>query len=162
MFVPVLHILAIMGIALDRSKWRSVISPKIAIIFFLSLTPFGLENIDPRSPKLLTKKFTGVPFRLPSLVTLALIESEIAGRGRICPPPFPERVLNYMLKCWTHSTDNVGDLKPVRRHVWRCTSEPERDKSVFGVVSISRLSRFRDNETGDARANVQSPQLRLL
>ena len=26
-------ILAIMGIALDRSKWRSVISPKVAIIF---------------------------------------------------------------------------------------------------------------------------------
>ena len=51
---------------------------------------------------------------------------------------------------------------PVRRHVWRCTSEPERDKYVFGVVSISRLSCFRDNETGDARANVQSPQLRLL
>ena len=75
-----------MGIALDRSQWRSVISPKIAIIF-LSLTPFGLENIDQRSPKLLTIKFTGVPFRLPSLVTLALIEAEIAGRGRICPPP---------------------------------------------------------------------------
>ena len=36
--------------------------------------------------------------------------------------------------------------KPVRRHVWRCTSEPEKDKSVFGVASISRLSRFRDNE----------------
>ena len=74
-----------MGIGLDRSKWRSVISPKIAI-FFLSLTPFGLENIDTRSPKFLAIKFTGVPFRLPSLVTLALIEAEIAGRGRICPP----------------------------------------------------------------------------
>ena len=69
---------------------------------FLSLTPFGLENIDPRSPKLLTIKFTGVPFRLPSLVTLALIEAEIAERGRIWPPfpgrvilrPFPVRVLN--------------------------------------------------------------------
>ena len=73
-----------MGIALDRSKWRSVISPKIAIFVF-SLTPFGLENIDPRSPKLLTLKVTGVPFHLPSLVTLALIEAEIAGRGRICP-----------------------------------------------------------------------------
>ena len=81
-----------MGIALDRSKWRSVISPKIAI--FVSLTPFGLENIDPRSPKLFTLKFTGVPFHLPSLVTLALIEAEIAGRGRICPPPpFPGRVI---------------------------------------------------------------------
>ena len=30
-------------------------------------------------------------FRLPSLVILALIEAEIAGRGRICPPPFPGR-----------------------------------------------------------------------
>ena len=38
---------------------------------------------------------------LPSLVILALIEAEIAGRGRICPPfpgrvilrPFPVRVL---------------------------------------------------------------------
>ena len=26
-------------------------------------------------------------FRLPSWVILALIEAEIAGRGRICPPP---------------------------------------------------------------------------
>ena len=51
------------------------------------MTPFGLENIDLRSPKLLTLKFTGVPFHLPNLVTLALIEAEIAGRGRICPPP---------------------------------------------------------------------------
>ena len=34
-------ILAIIGIALDRSKWRSVISPKISILF-LSLTPFDL------------------------------------------------------------------------------------------------------------------------
>ena len=41
------------------------------------------------------------------------------------------------------------------RHVWRWTSEPERDKSVFGVASMSRLSGFRVNETGDARANVQ-------
>ena len=54
------------------------------------------------------------------------------------------------------------NVLPVRRHVWRCTSEPERDKSVFGVVSMSRLSGFRDNETGNARANVQSPHLRLL
>ena len=60
---------------------------------FLSLTPFALENTDPRSPKLLTLKFTGVSFHLPSLVTLALIEAEIAGRGRICPPPFPGRVI---------------------------------------------------------------------
>ena len=74
-----------MGIALDLSKWRSVISPKIAIIAII--TPFGLENIDRRSPKLLTLKFTAVPFHLPSLVTLALIEAEIAGSGRICPPP---------------------------------------------------------------------------
>ena len=68
---------------------------------FLSLAPFGLQNIDPGSPKLLTLKFTGVPFHLPSLVTLieavliedVLIEAEIAGRGRICPPPFPGRVI---------------------------------------------------------------------
>ena len=45
--------------------------------------------------------------------------------------------------------------KPVRRHPWRSTSEPERDKSVFDVASMSRLSGFRDSETGDARANVQ-------
>ena len=51
---------------------------------------------------------------------------------------------------------------PVRRLVWRCTSEPERDKSVFGVASMSRLSGFRGNQTGHARANVQSPHLRLL
>ena len=44
-------------------------------------------------------------FRLPSLVILALIEAEIAGRGRICPPfpgrmilrPFPVRVLTRSL-----------------------------------------------------------------
>ena len=35
-------------------------------------------------------------------------------------------------------------------------SPKEIGKSVFGVASISRLSGFRDNETGDARANVQS------
>ena len=33
----------------------------------------------------------------------------------------------------------------------------ERDKPVFGVASMTELSGFRDNETGDARANVQSP-----
>ena len=38
----------------------------------------------------------------------------------------------------------------------------KRYKSVLGVVSMSRLSGFRDNETGDARANVQSPHLQLL
>ena len=51
--------------------------------------------------------------------------------------------------------------KPVRRHVWRWTSERERDRPVFGVGSMSGLSGFRDNETGDARANVQSHHLRL-
>ena len=40
----------------------------------------------------------------------------------------------------------------------------EIGKFVFGVASMSGLSGFRDNETGDARANVhlQSPYLRLL
>ena len=60
------------------------------------------------------------------------------------------------------SQNNLTKLKPVRRLVWRCTSEPERDKSVFGVASMSRPSGFRGNETGHARANVQSPHLRLL
>ena len=32
----------------------------------------------------------------------------------------------------------------------------------FCVTSMSGLSGFRDNETGDARANVQSPHLRLF
>ena len=32
----------------------------------------------------------------------------------------------------------------------------------FFVTSMSGLSGFRDNETGDARANVQSPHLRLF
>ena len=45
-------------------------------------------------------------------------------------------------------------IKPVRRHVWRWTSERERYKPVFGVALMSGLSGFRDNETGDARANV--------
>ena len=31
---------------------------------------------------------------------------------------------------------------------------------VFCVTSMSGLSGFQDNETGDARANVQSPHLR--
>ena len=86
--------------ALDRSKWRSVISPKVSI-FFSGLATFDLESIDPRSPELHTMKFIGMPFRLPSLVILALIGAEIAGRGRICHPfpgrvilrPFPVRVL---------------------------------------------------------------------
>ena len=78
---------------------------------FLSLTPFDLQNIDPRSPKLHIIKFTGVSFRLPSLVILALIEAEIAERGRISPPPFPGRVIlrpfpvrvlrNRKLQFWT-------------------------------------------------------------
>ena len=37
-----------------------------------------------------------------------------------------------------------------------------KEMSVFGVASMSGLSGFRDNETGNARANVQSPHLRLL
>ena len=36
-------------------------------------------------------------------------------------------------------------------------SAKETGKFVFGVASMSGLSGFRDNETGDARANVQSP-----
>ena len=32
-----------------------------------------------------------------------------------------------------------------------------KEKSVFGVASMSRLSGYRDNETGDARANVGHP-----
>ena len=85
---------------------------------FLSLTPLGLENIDPRSPKLFTLKFTGVPIHLPSLVTLALIEAEIAGRGRICPPPlsrardsqtlFSARVNAERLKTWV-PLSRLGD-----------------------------------------------------
>ena len=38
----------------------------------------------------------------------------------------------------------------------------QKEMSVFVVASMSRLSSFRDNETGDARANVQTPHLRLL
>ena len=41
-------------------------------------------------------------------------------------------------------------------------SAKEIGKFVFGVASMSGLSGFRDNETADARANVRSPQLRLL
>ena len=41
-------------------------------------------------------------------------------------------------------------------------SVKEIGKFVFGLASMSGLSGFRDNETGDARANVESPHLRLL
>ena len=41
-------------------------------------------------------------------------------------------------------------------------SAKEIGKFVFGVASMSGLSGFRDNETADARANVQSPHLRLF
>ena len=51
---------------------------------------------------------------------------------------------------------------PVRRHVWRWTSERERDKSVFGMASMPGLSGFRDNETGHARANVVTPPPTLV
>ena len=54
------------------------------------------------------------------------------------------------------------DIQPVRRHVWRWTSECERDKSVFGVASMPGLSGFRDNETGHARANVVTPPHTLV
>ena len=53
-------------------------------------------------------------------------------------------------------------IRPVRRHVWRWTSERERDKPVFDATLGTGLSGFRDNETGDARAYVQSLHLRLL
>ena len=35
-----------------------------------------------------------------------------------------------------------------------------KEITFFCVTSMSGLSGFRDNETGDARANVQSPHLR--
>ena len=41
-------------------------------------------------------------------------------------------------------------------------SAREMGKFVLGVSSMSGLSGFRDNKTGDTRANVQSPYLRLL
>ena len=53
-------------------------------------------------------------------------------------------------------------LSPVRRHVWRWTSERERDKSAFGVASMPGLSGFRDNETGHACANVVTPPSTLV
>ena len=84
-------------------------------------------------------------------------------------PSFREDLENLLVLTVTHLVAPVSDhrlvfryIQPVRRLVWRCTSEPERDKSVFGVASMSRLSGFRGNETGHARANVQSPHLRLL
>ena len=40
-------------------------------------------------------------------------------------------------------------------------SAKEIIKFIFCVVSMSGLSGFGDNETGDARANVQSPHLLL-
>ena len=59
-------------------------------------------------------------FRLPSLVILALIEAEIAGRGRICPPfpgrvifrPFPVRVLKR------HAT-NSGQGNSTYHYDWQ-------------------------------------------
>ena len=41
-------------------------------------------------------------------------------------------------------------------------SAKEIGKFVFGVASMPGLSSFRDNEIAGARANVQSPHLRLL
>ena len=65
-------------------------------------------------------------FRLPSLVILALIEAEIAGRGRICPPfpgrvilrPFPVRVLNrsentILAKIWLCVDSTALPSKPL-------------------------------------------------
>ena len=108
---------------------------------FFSLTPLGLENIDPRSPKLLTLKFTGVPFHLPSLVTLALTEPEIAGRGRICPPPlsrardsqtFPVRVLSL------YGTNNLTlfvATERLRPNSLRCVCEPWECSSPLSSLS---------------------------
>ena len=50
-------------------------------------------------------------------------------------------------------TSTVGSKTPCLA----MTSERERDKSVFGVASMPGLSGFRDNETGQARANVVTP-----
>ena len=41
-------------------------------------------------------------------------------------------------------------------------SAKEIGKFVLGVASMSGLRGFRDNETADARAIVQSPHIRLL
>ena len=41
-------------------------------------------------------------------------------------------------------------------------SAKEIGKFVFGVASMSGLSGFRDNETGDARANVVTPPQTLV
>ena len=41
-------------------------------------------------------------------------------------------------------------------------ASPKEISLFLGVASMSRLSGFLDNEIGDARANVQSPHLRLL
>ena len=56
----------------------------------------------------------------------------------------------------------MANIRPVRRHVWRWTSERERDKSVFGVASMPGPSGFRDNGTGHARANVVTPPPTLV
>ena len=79
---------------------------------FLSLTPFGLENIDPRSPKLLTIKFTGVPFSLTKFGDFSSYRSWDSREGQNLPPfpgrvilrPFPVRVLTGIVHWISIST----------------------------------------------------------
>ena len=50
----------------------------------------------------------------------------------LLPPPHTHQINIH----WSLQSRSLAGLQllPVRRHVWRWTSEPERDKSVFGVA----------------------------
>ena len=85
-------ILAIMGIALDRSKWRSVISPKIAIIFF-KFAPFSLEKYWPKVTNIAHPKVHWRAFSLTRLGDSSSYRSWDSREGWNLPPPFPGRVI---------------------------------------------------------------------
>ena len=94
-----------------------------------------------------------MPFRLPSLVTLALIDAEIAGRGRICPPPFPGRVILRLFPVRVLKTASVAVLKSTEHDV--TLTSFVADLSYLGLSTFYIMCEI------DAREDVESLALIL-
>ena len=130
-------------------KWLTLTWPVTSLV-----TPRSINFVFPR------QFFQG--FQMPlDFFRIGPVVSEIWGGLEIAPPPVGRVIKNTPVG--RGLKENVIRWnRPVRRHVWRWMSERERDKPLFGKALGRGLSGFRDKETGDAHANVQSPHLRLL
>ena len=85
-------ILAIIGIALDRNKWRSVISPKISIFF--KFDPIWPLKYWPKVTKIAHHKVHWHVFSsLTKFGDSSSYRSWDSREGQNLPPPFPGRVI---------------------------------------------------------------------